>query len=135
MMQESPTRVRELWPLLVVQDMQRSLMFYRDLLGFELLDQAENDGQVFWCRLRCGGATLMLQQAEAEDGSADGRGKGVTFYFVCNDADAMYVDLSTRGLELQLPTVACYGMKQLPVPEPDGYILCFESPCEMQVPS
>ena len=42
----------------------------------------------------------MLQQAEDEDGSAAGRG------------------------------VAYYGMKQLFVPEPNGYSICFESPTE-----
>ena len=31
----------------------------------------------------------MLQQAEDEDGPAEGRGHGVAFYFICDDADAL----------------------------------------------
>jgi hypothetical protein len=82
---------------------------------------------MFWCRLERGGASIMLQQAEAEDGPAEGRGRGVAFYFICDDADAVYTELTSRGLPLEKPTVAYYGMKQLFVPEPDGYSICFES--------
>ena len=83
---------------------------------------------MFWCRLERGGSSIMLQQAEDEDGPAEDRGRGISFYFVCDDADAMYADLLSRGLQLRPPSLAYYGMKQLFVPEPDGYSICFESP-------
>jgi len=34
----------------------------------------------------------------------------------------------SRGLKLDPPRTAYYGMNQLFVPEPNGYALCFESP-------
>jgi hypothetical protein len=52
--------------------------------------------------------------------------------FVTN-ADRLHAELSSRGLQLALVTVAEYGMKQLFVPEPDGYSICFESPIETWV--
>ena len=119
--------VRRLWPLLSVQDIERSVQFYRDQLGFALVGRADAQGKMFWCRLERGGASIMLQQAEDEDGPAEGRGRGVAFYFVCDDADAIYAELSSCGLQLDPPKVAYYGMKQLFVPEPDGYCICFES--------
>ena len=115
--------VRQVWPLLAVQNIERSLEFYRDRLGFVLNGTAENEGKMFWCRLERGGACLMLQQAEEEDGPAEHRGNGVSFYFVCDDADAIFTELTSRGLKLRAPTVAYYGMKQVVVPEPDGYYL------------
>ena len=39
----------------------------------------------------------------------------------------MHAELSSRGMQLAPPTIAYYGMKQLVVPEPDGYFICFES--------
>ena len=120
--------VRQLKPLLAVSDIQRSVEFYRDRLGFNLTGQAENEGKIFWCSMERGGSAIMLQQAEDEDGPAEGRGRGVSFYFICDDADTMYAELTARGLQLSPPTVAYYGMKQVVVPEPDGYYLCFESP-------
>jgi len=121
--------VREVWPLLTVQAIEQSIAFYRDRLGFEMVDEAEAEGRVFWCRLAREGASLMLQQAEeAEDGPAEGRGRGVAMYFVCDDAALMYTEFAERGLAVKEPVVAPYGMKQLYVTEPDGYTICFESP-------
>lgn len=119
--------IQELWPLLRVTDIERSIAFYRDQLGFDVVGDAKSDGRIFWCRLKRGGASIMLQQAEAEDGPAAGRGRGVGFYFVCDDADAIYAELTGRGLKLKPPTTADYGMRQVFVPEPDGYSICFES--------
>ena len=123
------TVIRELWPLLDVSDIGRSLRFYRDQLGFELVGHdGSHDHPMGWCRLARGGASIMLQQAAPQGHDAPRRGKGVGFYFVCDDADAMHAELLGRGLSLQPPRVAYYGMKQLIVPEPDGYAICFESP-------
>ena len=122
--------VRELWPLLFVADIERSITFYCDQLGFSVISDAKTEGRVFWCRLKRGGASIMLQQAEAEDDPAEGRGHGVALYFVCDDADDVHAELTGRGLKLDPPTTAYYGMRQVFVPEPDGYSICFESRIE-----
>lgn len=124
----STATVRELWPLLFVEDLPRSLEFYRDRLGFETAGEAQADGRVFWCRLRRGGASIMLQQAEAEDGPAQSRGRGVALYLVCDDVDALRQEFVDRGVALGEPEITEYGMKQVFVPDPDGYSVCFESP-------
>ena len=41
----------ELWPWLFVQDIERSISFYCDRLGFQLVCTAEFGGKVCWCRL------------------------------------------------------------------------------------
>ncbi len=120
--------IRQLWPLLAVDDIERSLAFYEHQLGFSIVGRAETEGRLFWCRLERGGASLMLQQADDEDGPPADRGRGVALYFVCDDADRLHDEFSSRGLQLARVTVATYGMKQLFVPEPNGYSLCFESP-------
>jgi uncharacterized glyoxalase superfamily protein PhnB len=91
-------KVRELAPLLAVRDIERSVAFYRDQLGFELAGEARTKGKLFWCRMQRDGAAVMLQQDCAEDGPAEGRGRGVIFYFICDDADAMYAELCARGM-------------------------------------
>lgn len=127
MTEEAPS-IRQIWPLLAVEDIGRSIDFYRDRLGFAVVGQAESEGRVFWCRMSRSSASIMLQQAEDDDGPAGERGRGVTLYFICDDADSMHADLSSRGLRLAAPSLAPYGMKQVFVPEPDGYSICFESP-------
>ena len=58
--------IRQLWPLLLVQDINRSVEFYRDLLGFAMVGRAEWEGKFYWCRLERGGACLMLREAESD---------------------------------------------------------------------
>jgi catechol 2,3-dioxygenase-like lactoylglutathione lyase family enzyme len=110
--------LRQVWPLLAVGDVGRSLAFYRDALGFDLAGRAEADGRTFWCRLARDGVSIMLQR------------RGVAIYFVCDDADALFEEFSGRGVALGKPVLADYGMKQFFVPDPDGYTICFESPTE-----
>jgi glyoxylase I family protein len=119
-----------LWPLLVVRDIEQSLDFYCDRLGFELIDEALQGETRFWCRLTRGSVSLMLQQSEAEDGPAEGRGRGVSLYLLCDDVDRIHSEFQDRGLTLPAPELAYYGMKQLFVPDPDGYSVCFESAAE-----
>jgi uncharacterized glyoxalase superfamily protein PhnB len=119
--------IRELWPLLTVRDMERSLEFYQRTLAFDFADRAQADGKIFWCRLKRGGSSLMLQQAEAEDGPMENLGRGVCFYFLCDDADVLHAELTGHGLTLPPPQTAYYGMRQVYLTDPDGYQLCFES--------
>ena len=117
--------VRELVPLLLVRDVARAVAFYTGRLGFRMTRSWEPDGCLRWCRVVRDGAAVMLEQGDAD---AAPRGRGVTFYFVCDDADAMHAELAARGLRPPSPGVAFYGMKQVHVTDPDGYELCFESP-------
>lgn len=123
--------VHDLIPLLYVDDVDRSVAFYRDHLGFDIVESWEPDGRLTWCRVERDGASVMLQTAcPDEDGSAEERGRGVAFFFLCDDADAMYEEVTASGLQVDPPTVAFYGMKQLFVKDPDGYGLCFQNPTE-----
>lgn len=122
--------VQDLVPLLFVEDIERSLAFYRDQLGFHMTEKWEPDGKIAWCRLVRDGTALMLQQSCEEDGPAAGRGRGVGFFFLCDDADAIHIELCANRLLLDPPTVAFYGMKQLFFKDPDGYELCFQSPAK-----
>ncbi len=120
--------IRELVPLLFVEDIVRSAAFYQERLGFAMTQQWEPGGKLAWCRLGRDSAAVMLQQAiPEEDGPAEGRGRGVSFYFNCDDGVAMHTDLTRRGLAVAPPQAAFYGMNQLFVTDPDGYELCFQS--------
>jgi uncharacterized glyoxalase superfamily protein PhnB len=120
--------IQELVPLMFVEDLNRSAAFYQDRLGFEMTMKWEPDGKLSWCRLERGGAALMLQQAiPEEDGPAEGRGRGVGFFFNCDDAGIMHSDLTRRGLPVAPPKAEFYGMNQIFVKDPDGYELCFQS--------
>ncbi|HEY3929478.1 MAG TPA: VOC family protein [Candidatus Koribacter sp.] len=126
--------MRGLCPLIQVYDMPRSLRFYRDILGFEVMQRSQDSDECGWCWLRSkGGAELMLNTAydEGERPLQPDRERTVghmdTGLFIgCPDVDAAYEYLKEWGLVTQPPHVAPYGMKQLYIKDPDGFGICFQ---------
>ena len=49
-------------------------------------------------------------------------------FFYCADPDAAHRYLQSLGIEAPPPTVAPYGMKQLWLKDPDGYVICLQCP-------
>ena len=130
--------VRVTTTLLSVYDMPTSVRFYRDLLGFEMVSHSPHRGgdadRFHWCWLRLGGAEVMLNTAYEfdeerplpPDAARTAAHQDTTLYFGCPDVDAAYEELRAKGLEVQKPTVAPYGMKQMYLLDPDGYGICFQ---------
>lgn len=120
-------------PLIQVFNMRRSLAFYRDILGFEIVSDSGGGDDSSWVWLRLNGCDLMLND-QYEPGSEPDtppveRTKwhaDVCLYFGCRDIDAAYAYLRSKGLQLEPPKVAPYGMKQLNLKDPDGYEICFQ---------
>ena len=128
--------VRGVCALLQVFDMPASVRFYRDVLGFEIVETSPRDGDQFdWGLLRLNDARVMLNTAyEAHERptclepARASVHRDVCLYFSCPDVDAAYEHLLAHGIQVQPPKVAPYGMKQLYVPDPDNYLLCFQWP-------
>jgi glyoxylase I family protein len=79
------------------------------------------------------GAQLILNTAYEEDSRpAEPDASRVSahadtgLFFRCRDVDAAYSHLCDKGLSVEAPHVAPYGVKQLYVRDPDGYVLCFQ---------
>ena len=122
-----------LTPLIQVFDMPESLRFYRDLLGFEVVQSSGPLDDCGWVWLRSGGAELMLNTAydegerPAEPDPQRRFGHDDTGLFIgARDVEAVYARLKAAGLEVEPPRVAPYGMKQVYVKDPDGFVLCFQ---------
>ena len=129
-----------LTPLIQVFDMPEAIRFYCGTLGFEVAASSPEveapEGRYFhWAWLRLGAADLMLNPAYDEGERPPARdparssGHGDTCLFIaCPDVDAAFEHLRAKGVELDPPRVAPYGMKQLHLTDPDGYGLCFQQP-------
>jgi catechol 2,3-dioxygenase-like lactoylglutathione lyase family enzyme len=120
--------------LLEVFDMPRSIRFYRDVLGFEVVMTSGEGDDVGWALLRRDDVELMLNTAyESNDDRPpepdlvrQAHHGDTTIFFGCRDVDAAYAELIDRGIELDAPVVRDYGMKQLSLRDPDGYGICFQ---------
>ena len=125
--------VQQAVPFFGVTDMQASLRFYIDGLSFVMTKKwtPDGDGKVRWCWLQLGAAALMLQEFKKDhhpnSGRPDGKlGVGVSICFQCQDALAIYKEITARGIVAKRPFVG-NGMWVTSVQDPDGYRLEFES--------
>jgi glyoxylase I family protein len=134
---------RHICALLQVFDMPASLAFYRDTLGFEIVEAApppdEIRGDDFgWVWLRRDGANLMLNTAydpDAErpptpDPARVAAHDDTALFIGCPDVEGVYEHLLARRVAVEPPRVAPYGMRQLYVKDPDGFTVCFQWPAE-----
>jgi glyoxylase I family protein len=92
--------IQGLVPLLEVFDMPRSIAFYRDVLGFEVVSTSEPGDYFDWALLRLNEVELILNTAyERHERPA-----------------------------APDPVRIAYGMRQVYVTDPDGFGLCFQWP-------
>jgi lactoylglutathione lyase len=131
----TPTRseanVQQAVPFFWVSNMEASLRFYIDGLGFEMANKwtPDGDGRVRWCWLQLGNAAIMLQEYKTSKKPEEKLGLGVTICFQCKDALTLYREFIARGIEAQRPFVG-NGLWVTAVQDPDGYKLEFASPTD-----
>ena len=129
--------VKGMAPLLQVFDMPASIHFYRDILGFELVQSSSPEDDCDWCLLKLQEIELMLNTAyEKEYRPAEPDSVRVlhhddtALYFGCPDIDAAYNYFVEKGLQLKPPYITGYGFKAIDIADPDGYHLCFHWPAK-----
>ena len=126
--------VRQAVPFFGITDIERSLRFYVDGLGFTMTHRWAPEGRIRWCWLAHGRASIMLQEYW-KDGHPGGApagplGQGVSICFMCADAIAIYHDAKSRGLQPARPFVG-NNLWVTSLTDPDGYRLDFESPTDV----
>lgn len=129
-MTPTEANVQQAVPFFHVSNMEASLRYYVDGLGFTMTNKWIDDGKLRWCWLQHGGAALMLQEFRKEGHDSwvpQGKvGEGVSICFQCNDALAIYREVTARGIAASKPFVG-NGMWVTSLSDPDGYRIEFES--------
>jgi len=122
--------VKQSVPFFRVSDMAAAQAFYVDGLGARVARNWIGGPELKWCWLDLGGASVMLQQLPRSGADAwtprGPLGEGLTVYFMCDDAVALYRSATQRGLALSRPVVS-NGYWLTETADPDGYSLAFES--------
>lgn len=132
MNQESKTEpnVRQAVPFFLVTNIEASVHYYVDGLGFKMTKEWIDQGKLRWCWLEVGSAALMLQEIWKEGPQATvpeaKLGVGVSICFICADALAIYSAVRQRGIQASKPFVG-NGMWVTSLLDPDGYRIDFES--------
>lgn len=107
--------------MVYAKDVDRSLGFYRDLLGFKLIEDFRHEGKSVYARLRApgGDGTIAIHQAGS---GASLTSDGVRLYFEIRDLDDFCRSLQKRGFYInQLPRLMPWGWRHAYLNDPDGH--------------
>ena len=129
--------VKQAVPFFGVTNMEASLRFYMDGLGFTMKyrwipDRAEDkpDGRIRWCWLQLGEAAIMLQEFLPDHRPKETLGTGTSLCFMCEDALALYREFKSRGIYMAKRPFVGNHLWVVSLTDPDGYQLAFESPTD-----
>jgi lactoylglutathione lyase len=115
--------LQSITPFLTVNDLQASVAWYRDVLGFGVAEEYKRDDKVMGVRLQAGSVQLMIGQDDFAKGRD--RVKGVALRFYCEtrqNIDALAAAIRERGGKLtQEPTDQPWGRRDFAVVDPDGF--------------
>ena len=126
---EAAANVKQAVPFFMVSNIEASLRYYIDGLGFRMTNKWIDQGKLRWCWLELGGAALMLQEYGKDKVFAGKLGEGVSICFQCADALKIHREVTSRGIQAKRPFVG-NAMWVTAVSDPDGYKLEFASPTD-----
>ena len=121
--------IQQAVPFLMVSNMESSLRFYVEGIGFTRTNQWIVDNKIRWCWLQLEGAAIMLQEYRPDRVPTTKLGEGVSVCFQCRDALALYHGFLSHSLTPKTPFVG-NNMWVVQICDPDGYKLDFESPTD-----
>jgi catechol 2,3-dioxygenase-like lactoylglutathione lyase family enzyme len=107
--------------MVYVKDVERGLAFYRDLLGFKLIEDFRYEKKPVYARLRApgGDGTIALHQAGPE---VSVLGDGVRLYFEIRELDNFCRNLQQKGFYItKLPSMMPWGWRHAYLNDPDGH--------------
>ena len=107
--------------MIYVKDVERGMNFYRDWLGFKLIEDFRYEGRPVYARLRApgGDGTIALHQAGPGVSIAS---EGVRLYFEVRDLDDFCQKLRKRGFYFtQLPQMMPWGWRHAYLNDPEGH--------------
>lgn len=112
-------KLKSLVPMLWTKNMDASIAFYRDLLGFECVNRIEG-----WATLRNHDVELMLSLPNAHE-PFDKIGFTGSFYFHPDDVAELWRAVKDRATIVYPLEDFEYGMREFAIRDNNGYILQF----------
>ena len=125
--------LKQLTPNLMTEDVDRSIAFYTEVLGFTLKQQYPEQSPADWAELTRDDVTVMFQSRKslaAEIPALENVpiGTSQTFYVTVTDIDAHYAQLQGRVEILQEMHTTFYGIKEFSFKDGNGYIFAYAQP-------
>jgi uncharacterized glyoxalase superfamily protein PhnB len=112
-------------PGFTVNDLDKSLTWYRDVVGFVVDERWERDGKLAGVSLQAGKVTFMIGQDDWKKGRDRRKGEGFRLYCeTTQDVDALAAKIKARGGTLdEEPRDTPWGSRDFSLTDPDGFKL------------
>jgi catechol 2,3-dioxygenase-like lactoylglutathione lyase family enzyme len=127
--QPESLRLRSAGPSFTVDNLDKSVAFYRDVLGFTQRDKWEEDGALKGVEVVAGSVAFWLGQDDWKKGR--GRVKGEGFRISCvttQDIDLLAARVRSTGTALaEEPKDQPWGGRYFAVRDPDGFLITISS--------
>lgn len=120
-------RLRSLIPVLDVKDVDASIEFYCDVLGFALHDKVAWGGRTEWAVLRGEeDVQLMLCASQGDDGDESGGATEGVFFLYHDNLESLLVYLGSKGYDSRSSLMpVSNNTRDFYLRDPDGYVLWF----------
>ena len=126
-------KIRNVIPMLATGDMEETVRFYRDALGFDLRDRFESGGRTWWCEMMRDGHVLMFTAHEV-DVDAPGARMGFRQTSINVYLDSGIEDLHARlkrgGYTVSEMRVTFYRIREFDLTDPSGYTVLIGQPTD-----
>jgi uncharacterized glyoxalase superfamily protein PhnB len=116
-------KMSEASPGFTVNVLEKSLAWYRDIVGFVVEERWEREGKLTGVQLRAGDVVFMLGQDDWKKGRDRKKGEGFRLYCTTTqDVDVLAEKIVTRGGKLdQEPRDQPWGTRDFALTDPDGF--------------
>ncbi|MEN7550124.1 VOC family protein [Rapidithrix thailandica] len=123
-------KLQSLTPNLMVKDVNETLNYYLNTLGFELLQTVPETGSFDWGFVQSGNVRLMFQkeasiQEEYPELQSYTRGGALTLYIKVEDLTAWHEKLKDKVTFVKPLHKTFYGANEFAIEDPNGFILTF----------
>lgn len=117
-----PFQSKSLGASLTVTDLEASLAWYRDVIGFTVARIFERAGLPFAASLSAGVVQILLTQDNGAKGSDRVKGEGFSLQFTtAQNIDELARQIQARGGVLDMEPADVWGARTFRLRDPDGF--------------
>lgn len=117
-------KLKQLIPMLESDDMEATISFYTETLGFKVYDKAQNERGIYWCSLYRDDAEIMFTDRNVHSKEKKATFNGV-LYFYPDNVNELWEELKEKVKVEWEPQDFGYGMYDFAIRDNNDFILAF----------